>query len=1777
MADDPRLERILDRIFDSQCAPEDACGDCPELLPAVRHRLHRMQAVGGQIAELFPPPSTPVPDDATLQQVVALPQIAGYDVQALLGQGGMGIVYRAVDQQLQRPVAIKLLRPELANSVPARERFQREARAMAALVHDHVVAIYEVGADQGVPYIAMPLLHGETLEDRLCRAGALPLPELLRIGAEIAEGLAAAHAHGLVHRDVKPANVWLEGERGRVKLLDLGLARPVGISDLTMPGIIAGTPHYMSPEQARGEELDARSDLFSLGTILYRMASGTLPFAGANSLAVLRAVQEHEPLPCSGRQPAVPVGLDQHIRDLLTKDRALRPASAADVARRLRGLAGDTTAPFTPVLSTRQHPGDTVATAPGARRRPLVFNLSVSRTACAVSATLAILALAVSLWVWFSRPAGDSAIVPVDPGSLPLKGSIDLRILRPEGDEQRVLGLDDPGALPLRQGKDYVRLEARMNRPAYLYVVWVDTDGHVYLVYPWDEEKERRPPDEQMVDHLYWPSADRGGLVQKGPAGTSSLVLLARDTRLPEDTDIGKLFGDLGPQKSMHRHEAAWFENGELLKDGELIDGVRRHLPRDFAPDDRGPLTGRQTLVIDDPVLRLQGLLRTRLKGEFAYSRAVCFASDGDRAWADGPPLVVHGELKATDPADRVQKHSYARVHAFELKAGEAILAHLRSIDFDAVLRVEDANGKVLGRNDDILAGMIANSRLGFVAPAAGNYRLVVTSFDPGRIGEYVLEVAALEPVGDAATVAGELTAQSPTVQGQRYHGHELTAQAGRWYLFDLTSPDFEPQLVLRYDAGQPLAHDRGGGMGSGARLVWPADKAGPWQLQVRGVRPDAAGKYLLQWRPYRGALKAELTEREKLSQQAVQWRGRVMASYRAGRYSEALEVAEESLTLRRKLFPAARYPDGHRALAKNLNDLGELLSSAGQHKAAREYLEQAVAMCRRLYPKGHGDLAICLSNLGELLRKLGQYEAARGYLDEALAMQGQLYPQGHSDLAITLNNLGGLLQAAGQPEEAREYLQQAVAMNRKLFPEAQYPRGHRALANSLNNLGALLWAVGQYDGARSYLEQGLAMKRKLYPEAEHPQGHPELVRGMNNLGVLLSSAGQGEKAREYHEQALAMCRKLYPAPAYPQGHPDFAATLHNLGLLLRKQERPEAARDCLKQALAMNRKLYPVAQYPQGHQALATSLSNLGAVWYSAGQYDAARDCLRPSAAMSQALARRDMILAPEAEALHRLRHLPFIRDASLSSGLRAGAAADELYAELWPTRGMLSRLLQRRHQATRAAQAGDPKVRRAWVDLALVRGELNRLLTQPSKDPAAQDKELARVTARKEQLERELAYLLPELRRARELDDLGPADLAAVLPDGYVFVDLVRYTQFGKDLERAEKYLAFVVSRDGPIKLVALKEAAPIDSALRAWRGKIEAYKDTAADARAFAALVWDPIARELPAGTKGVYVAPDSALAGLPWAALPGMKAGTVLLEELAVAVVPHGPFLLEQLKYPPQFAAGKELVVGLGGVDYGAAKLPAYTPLPGTAAELGKLAELAGQRPVELLQQGEARWDNLKEALPRARYAHLATHGFYDAKALRLEQQRLADQWKRWQFGADPEYVRAGQGTRSPLAFTGLVLAGANTSAKDAVVTGEALIELPLEDLRLCVLSACESDLGPLAGEGVQGLPRALHLAGCRDVIASLWNVNDRATAALMAKLYDGLWREGKTPLEALRQAQLLVYRHPDRIADLAERGRPTGLKTLRLPIEPAAPAQRAATKLWAGFVLSGAGR
>jgi serine/threonine protein kinase/WD40 repeat protein len=267
----------------------------------------------------------------------ALGKLGEFEILEIIGHGGMGVVLKALDRKLNRRVAIKVLSPHLAQNSLARKRFAREAQAAAAVVHPNVLAIHQVQPNGPLPFLVMPLVAGESVAERLTERGTLELNEILRIGMQAAAGLAAAHEQGLVHRDVKPANILLEKGVERAVLTDFGLARAADDVTLTRWGIIAGTPQYMSPEQARGEALNGRSDLFSLGCVLYEMATGVSPFRADSLVATMRRLVDDEPRAMASLNPELPTWFIAIVERLLEKEPANRFGSAKEVSELLEG------------------------------------------------------------------------------------------------------------------------------------------------------------------------------------------------------------------------------------------------------------------------------------------------------------------------------------------------------------------------------------------------------------------------------------------------------------------------------------------------------------------------------------------------------------------------------------------------------------------------------------------------------------------------------------------------------------------------------------------------------------------------------------------------------------------------------------------------------------------------------------------------------------------------------------------------------------------------------------------------------------------------------------------------------------------------------------------------------------------------------------------------------------------------------------------------------------------------------------------------------------------------------------------------------------------------------------------------------------------------------------------------------------------------------------------------------------------------------------------------
>ncbi len=275
--------------------------------------------------------------------------LAHYEILDIVGRGGMGIVLRGVDGKLNRVVAIKVLAPQLAANAVARKRFLREAQAAAAVSQQHVVDIHAVDEWHGLPYLVMEYVSGLSLQQKIDGGGALQAAQILRIGLQIASGLAAAHAQGLVHRDIKPANILLENSVERVKITDFGLARSIDDVKITQAGAVYGTPLYMSPEQAQGERVDQRSDLFSLGSAMYAMCTGRPPFRGDTSLAVLKRVCDDTPRPIREVNPEIPAALAEIVNKLMAKNPDARFQTAGAVAELLsRYLAHLQHDPLTP-------------------------------------------------------------------------------------------------------------------------------------------------------------------------------------------------------------------------------------------------------------------------------------------------------------------------------------------------------------------------------------------------------------------------------------------------------------------------------------------------------------------------------------------------------------------------------------------------------------------------------------------------------------------------------------------------------------------------------------------------------------------------------------------------------------------------------------------------------------------------------------------------------------------------------------------------------------------------------------------------------------------------------------------------------------------------------------------------------------------------------------------------------------------------------------------------------------------------------------------------------------------------------------------------------------------------------------------------------------------------------------------------------------------------------------------------------------------------------------
>ena len=558
-----------------------------------------------------------------------LGRLGPYRVLKVLGKGGMGMVYQAEDPRLKRQIALKIILPHLADDA-ARRRFKREAQAQAALDHDHVITIHEVEEDNGVPYIAMPLLKGELLSTCLQREGRLPLAEVLRIGREMADGLAAAHRRKMIHRDIKPGNIWLErrdadssssplqgegrGGGGRVKILDFGLARLETATrlaeHLTATGTVLGTPAYMSPEQARGDEVNHRTDLFSLGCVLYQMATGELPFKGKDTLAILSALALHNPVPPHQINSHIPAAISSLVLRLLAKNPADRFSSAQEVVKIIRHLERS-------LPNTAPPAADTLA-----------------RSASAPPATL--------------KDAG--AVTQGQPQATPTQAR-PLSSRPATGAESRPVAPSPKGWL--RRAAPWIALLLVVGGGAFLATTW------------------------------------RGRTDNLSPAGNET-----------NKVDIVK------PKQ----------QASVITKEPEL----------NIKPGPgQNPIWG---IVKDSP----------GSGGADDVSKKTTSVAPGGLLSVGSSGINLDTFLSKADSEVKRRGRPFAKIYDVKMLAGTTYIIDMTSDQFDCFLHLEDLAGKELAHDDDGGGGL--NSRIVYLPPTDGVYRIIATSHD-GGMGRFSLGV----------------------------------------------------------------------------------------------------------------------------------------------------------------------------------------------------------------------------------------------------------------------------------------------------------------------------------------------------------------------------------------------------------------------------------------------------------------------------------------------------------------------------------------------------------------------------------------------------------------------------------------------------------------------------------------------------------------------------------------------------------------------------------------------------------------------------------------------------------------------------------------------------------------------------------------------------------------------------------------------------------------------------------------------------------------------------
>ncbi len=851
------------------------------------------------------------------------------------------------------------------------------------------------------------------------------------------------------------------------------------------------------------------------------------------------------------------------------------------------------------------------------------------------------------------------------------------------------------------------------------------------------------------------------------------------------------------------------------------------------------------------------------------------------------------------------------------------------------------------------------------------------------------------------------------------------------------------------------------------------------------------------------------------------------------GNYDEARLLFERALKICEEVL-GPKHPD----TATSLKNLAGLLDSQGNYDEARPLFERALKICEEVFGPKHPNTATSLNSLAGLLDSQGNYDEARPLYERALKIKEEVLGPQHPDTAMSLNNLALLLKSQGNYDEARPLFERAL----RIYEEVLGPK-HPSTATSLNNLAALLESLGDYDEARPLYERAL----KIHEEVLGPK-HPNTATSINNLAALLQSQENYDEARPHFERTLKICEEVLG----PQ-HPNTAKSLNNLAALLQSQGNYEEARPLCERAFKIREEVLG----PK-HPNTASSLHSLLYLFEASGDLSQAIEFGLRGLGISREILERQLRCLSERERFLAVKDSRIVMDKvlSLDARVRDRETGKRVYDEVLQWKGMISRGIFEDREWLRKQE--DPAVLSLMDELRRVESQLSGTLwRESSSSRELTPSRLKVLAAQRDRIERDLLRSYTGLEEKQHID---ASTVCESLRSEEAFIDFLYYR------DRAGLSLAaFVLRKDAPLARFDLGNAEPIRKALqshpvaiRGERGVISLPDSSplvqTADLRN---LLWNPLAPSLEGATR-LFVCPDAEIATLPFETLPGDTKDSYLLERYSFVYVQSA----QQLVQGTDDSSGKGILLA-GGIDYdqagkdeeelpptalaAEAPPPESTPdelrslqrpfrrLPSTLEEVEDLANLyrrfrGDSDSFDLLEGALASELALRKSIPGKRYVHLATHGFFAPEAVRSLFDAAMEIVEEDPFGIRQRITPAQLTGWMPGQLCGIVLAGANQNveqgSEDGILTADEITWLDLSGCELIVLSACETGLGlPRGGEHLMGLRRALHLAGARSTITSLWKVNDADTQWLMSQLYRRLWKEEQSKSESLRGAQL----------------------------------------------------